>query len=989
MRSTGPPPLIAEPKRALPSDFLLRLIGAALAVAVLVGAAFLAARFATDSATLTTARALDATFIEGRSGYSGLQEILAALDDEQRSAVSIFDRDPTQPLWIGLEARAPDANRKVLGDAVVELRMLRGTNHRFWAVPLGGTDVASRAIEITSEVKLTPSGAILPVPSSEMGLRVVGSIDTPSRWKPKAYLWPRAAFANVSDRFHQFGGVLVGIFFGLAAFSTIVALLNRSLTYLLFGAWLVTSLRVAAINGGWDLVWLGIPIGDELNFVFIRVTLAAHVVLTSALFLALFESRFRSNLIPRFIRMVLVAGLALLAVAPWSPHGLFIKTFYTVSAIGMASLCVGILTLLDRSGPASARWYAASFGAMVIGLAGEMLYQSGTVPGIVAVLNAQVGAMISAIAMGVSLAEQMRSDRRARIAARTRELAAVQRVARNYDATPIGLFTLDARMHLRAANASFRQTFAIGDADLADPPSIDDVLGSGAADALRSALRRAGTDTEFLGRRAGKPTWLALRLTLEEDTYEGSVIDISARKTAEARLQHLVDHDELTGALNRRGFRERLRASLATAGVQHPISLAWLEIDRFSAFAAGSGSTTTDQLLCALAARLLGLQGELDVGRIESEFVIACHGCDASAARDAIEGLRESLVTRPVIAGGLAIPVSLSAGVVEIVEDIGVERAMVYGRQACEIARRRGSGRTAVLTAEDRELVGHFESLQIVQSLEKHLDAGRFFLMLQPIVDLHDPQGRLAFEALIRMRDQHGRMVTPDRFIPAAEREGLMPQIDRWMTAQVMDLLDANPAFRERIAHIAINLSGASLNDMGFVDHLVAVLAERPNLAPHLCFEVTETVALQEYTEVAQSLDRLREHGTLIALDDFGNGHTNWHYLSQFQADWLKIDGQLVHAVGTNPNGLTMMQALVDMAHALGMKCVAEWTEDEATVRLMRQMGVDYGQGYAFSRPLPVSEALALRSALTLIQDPAVREAIGSRRDAGSLAPIV
>jgi EAL domain-containing protein (putative c-di-GMP-specific phosphodiesterase class I) len=268
--------------------------------------------------------------------------------------------------------------------------------------------------------------------------------------------------------------------------------------------------------------------------------------------------------------------------------------------------------------------------------------------------------------------------------------------------------------------------------------------------------------------------------------------------------------------------------------------------------------------------------------------------------------------------------------------------------------------------------------------MKERLPIENFFTQLQPIVSLRNPESSLCYEVLIRMRDNNGQVLPPARFIPAAERNGLMTQIDRWVLRSTLEWLDAQPAHRDNVDFCTLNLSGASLNDEKFLQDTIALIRSHPESTRKICFEITESVALYDLNTTRRFVDRVKSFGAMVALDDFGAGYTSFSYLKELPGDLVKIDGNFIRDVNLNRANFAITRAVVDLAHELGMGCVAEWAENAGIVKSLVELQVDYAQGYGVCRPLDRERLLAVPNAVTLIGDQETADiilgsAIGSR----------
>ncbi|MDR6355028.1 EAL domain-containing protein (putative c-di-GMP-specific phosphodiesterase class I) [Pseudomonas psychrotolerans] len=244
----------------------------------------------------------------------------------------------------------------------------------------------------------------------------------------------------------------------------------------------------------------------------------------------------------------------------------------------------------------------------------------------------------------------------------------------------------------------------------------------------------------------------------------------------------------------------------------------------------------------------------------------------------------------------------------------------------------------------------------MASGLREALEQHRFELHAQPIVATRDSgSDEQHVELLLRLRDVQGQLISPATFIPAAERFGLMSSIDRWVVRQV--LVELVPWLQARPQlHVGINLSGNSLSDADFLPELLELIAASPLDPQRLLFELTETAVINKLSVASQLISQVRERGCRIALDDFGAGLSSFTYLKNFRVDYVKIDGSFVRNLDQDPLDRAIVESINQVAHHLGAATIAEFVESQATFELLRQIGVDYAQGYALGKPIPLKD---------------------------------
>jgi EAL domain-containing protein (putative c-di-GMP-specific phosphodiesterase class I) len=287
--------------------------------------------------------------------------------------------------------------------------------------------------------------------------------------------------------------------------------------------------------------------------------------------------------------------------------------------------------------------------------------------------------------------------------------------------------------------------------------------------------------------------------------------------------------------------------------------------------------------------------------------------------------------------------------------DISVIELFSRADTACYMAKEMGRNRVHFYGAEDDDVARRRSEMEWANRLRWAVDEHRLVLAYQEIRPLKagaDTQKKI--EILLRFRDERGHLVPPGAFIPAAERYGLMPMLDRWVVETALSRFDQLHPTGHALESAAINLSGASIED-GVLAELIIDLLKHYKVDPaRVCFEITETVAVRQLSNVVRFMNRLREVGCRIALDDFGAGMSSFTYLKNLPVDIIKIDGSFVRDIMTDPVSHVMVRAVTEIGHQLGLEVIAEWVTDEVIVQALMDMGVDLAQGYAVHVPEPV-----------------------------------
>lgn len=433
--------------------------------------------------------------------------------------------------------------------------------------------------------------------------------------------------------------------------------------------------------------------------------------------------------------------------------------------------------------------------------------------------------------------------------------------------------------------------------------------------------------------------------------------DISEQRELAARLGYLASHDALTELWNRREFERRLALALARHRVEPAsgsFAVLYFDVDQFKVVNDLSGHRAGDQLLVELVMAIgQGLrEGDLFARLGGDEFGLLAYDVTETEALAMAERLRRCIENLRFIWQGRTYSVSASIGVVmPSLPGTTLQDVMAWADSACYQAKENGRNRVH-LYREDYDSTRRHGEMDWANRLRGALEQGRLVLDYQEVVPI-DPSagGAPHIELLLRLHDEAGQLVPPGTFLPAAERYGLMPAVDRWVIRMVLANFNRLHPAGEGLCTCAINLSGATVEDDGLADFILDCIAEHSVPAHAVCLEITETVAVRSLLKVARVIERLRAAGCRIALDDFGAGMSSFGYLKNLPVDVIKIDGSFIRELGSDPMSRTIVGAIVQIGRQRGMKVVAEWVDSAAIRDVLQALGVDYGQGFALHRP--------------------------------------
>ncbi|MGC4027483.1 MAG: EAL domain-containing protein [Steroidobacteraceae bacterium] len=431
--------------------------------------------------------------------------------------------------------------------------------------------------------------------------------------------------------------------------------------------------------------------------------------------------------------------------------------------------------------------------------------------------------------------------------------------------------------------------------------------------------------------------------------------DVSESRELNRKLSYHASHDLLTGLVNRREFESRIERALRSAKANEAsYALCHLDIDQFKMINESCGHSAGDALLGQVGALLKSkIRWRDTLSRIGGdEFGILLESCTLEEALHTAEVLREAVKNFRFTWEERVFRLGASVGVVPITADNeDVASILSAADGACATAKEQGRNRVHSFAENDIELMRRRRETQWASRISAALEEGRFELYRMPIMPLQTPERGAHYEILLRMRDEAGKIIAPDHFIAAAERYNLTPAIDRWVIENTLRWLVSEADERERLEMCAINLSGQSLGDDKFLPFVIEQFQKSGLDASRICFEITETAAVANFSQANRFIQSLKELGCKFSLDDFGTGLSSFGYLKQFPVDFLKIDGSFVRGILHDPIDREMVRSINEIGHLTGKLVIAEFAENAEIIQTLASLGVDYAQGYGIAQP--------------------------------------
>lgn len=452
----------------------------------------------------------------------------------------------------------------------------------------------------------------------------------------------------------------------------------------------------------------------------------------------------------------------------------------------------------------------------------------------------------------------------------------------------------------------------------------------------------------------------------QDNSVLGAVIvirDVTKMRDMEKKLTFQACHDALTNLINRREFEIRLRQSIRDAQREKEShSICFLDLDRFKIINDTSGHAAGDEFLKQIAKTIQNQLRSSDVlARLGGdEFGIILNNCSITKAQNICHGIIRTIRDTRFIWGKNSFESGASIGIVPI-DELTTSLSEVMGSvdAACYEAKNKGRNRIQVFTPNDAEFEKHKRQTSWIQKIKSAIKNDSFELYYQDIAAIN-PQYPTpkTIEILIRLND-NGKIISPDSFIPAAERYNMMPLIDEWVVSNTFKFLNEYQQIIQKDIRVAINLSGQSLTEDSVLNLVTNQLKKNKSLIKeHICFEITETAAIANMSRATEFIAQMKQMGCKFSLDDFGSGLSSFTYLKNMPIDNIKIDGAFIRDIASDKINKTFVESIYNIGKIMGIKTTAEYVENEEIFNCIKEIGIDYAQGYHIAKPKPLSDLL-------------------------------
>lgn len=757
-------------------------------------------------------------------------------------------------------------------------------------------------------------------------------------------------------------GLFIGAMLVMAGYNLMLSLSTGDKSYLYFFATLTFYALVQSDLTGlsYAYLWPDYPKWNHVSLIIVSCLAVGSLAVFSHAFLQLKQNSVYTD------KLLYLAGsvcaLTILST-PFAPYRILIAG--TSLLVGIVPIIAYVKSIqLWRQGYVPARYFMLAFSLFVMTAGIFVVGKFGLMDrNIITEYSIHFGALIVVTLLSLALADQVNQERREKEAAQASAITSLSKFEDIYNNSSEGIFQLDVDGRFIAVNPAFIRILGAQNLDEIQRKfiTIEHMLVGGETDLLkRLKLRERTANIDLCCYRInGSEFWAAMNSRLERDTHdrliciEGSIVDITERKTIEGRLRYLANYDQLTGLINRNAFQERLKKLLDYARENNSENaLLYIDLDRFKVVNDTCGHLAGDELLKQLGVIFTHKVRQRDAtARIGGdEFVILLENCNIDKAAQIGNELKNALNKFRFNWQGKQFDVGASIGIVPINQySEGVVSLLNLADSVCLMAKEQGRNRIVVHDENAKDVNEKIQAKNLLATIHDAIEQSNFILFKQNIVSLNNPEME-CYEILLRLKLKD-ELVGPGVFIPTAERYNVMPKIDRWVVTEYLEYLVNNPEILNRVDMATVNLSGQTLSNPDFLPYLFALLENHPEMSSRLCFELTESAALNNLSESSELIMKMKALGVRFAVDDFGSGYASYSYLTQLPIDFVKIDGSFCLNIDQEPINQTVVRSITEISHIMGMKVIAEFVETKEAMECLRDIGVDMVQGYYLDMP--------------------------------------
>ena len=777
-------------------------------------------------------------------------------------------------------------------------------------------------------------------------------------------IWKKETFLLKAQSYLFLYGCFLAVILIMSAYNFCLYIFVRDTSYLFYTFF---TLCIAGIHGSLDgfayqWFWPNAPAWHQIS----AVTLISLGCISTVLFTNTLLPIPKNSSLNTGIRALLAITVSSAIITLFIPYRQAAMLNAGITLITMSSVLFICLAMLKHS-PRIAKFYSLAWGAYFLGILLKSANKLGYIPySPVSEYAGNIGGIVGIIILSLALADRINSERRAKEKAQHDAIDNLKQFQLLYENALEGIFSFDLNGNLLSANPAFIKL--IGDIKNNDGYRLKPKEFK----ALLKEVRKTGQVVDFettLHNHHEDSIWVNISARLHEDAesdipyLEGTLININERKAFEQQMKYLAEHDPLTGFFNRRAFESAAKERLEKVqNSSEPCCLMYMDLDQFKIVNDLCGHTAGDLLLKNLSKQLLNKTHEIGSGHIISrlggdEFGVLLGNTHLEKARLIAESFRKTVEDFLFIWQGKRYTLGVSIGLVELCPfHHSVEQVLIMADTACYQAKGQGRNRVHTFVESDKELELRQLEMQWVSTIKEAITKNQFFLVFQTIAPNQSSSDSYHYEILLRLINSNGNLCAPNQFIPAAERYNLMPNIDRWVIKSYFTWLNENQDHLDNLACGSINVSTQSLGDDTFPEFLVGIFDQYQIPHNKICFEITEGMAITHIDNTQSFISKFRNLGCRFALDDFGTGFSSYAYLKELCVDYIKIDGVFIKNLADNSVDNAMVKSICDVAKAMGIETVAEFVEDELILQRLKEIGINFSQGYHIHKPMKLDK---------------------------------
>ena len=788
-------------------------------------------------------------------------------------------------------------------------------------------------------------------------------VETGSSLQVPVKLWSPETFVAAKSNQLMLFGLFVGAMVIMAIYNLMLLLSTRDKSYLYFAATLLFyALAQGDLTGlSFRHLWPDLVAWNDKSLIVVSSVALISLCMFSKTFLRLDENSTYTNLLINGVLGFLVL---------WAMCSVLIS--YHILIVVNAGLLMFLPTILYikgihlwSKGYIPARYFVLAFTCFVFAVCVFTLNKYGVLErnGFTE-FSMHFGAAAVVTLLSLALADQVNQEKRAREKAQASAIVSLRKFEEIYNNSSEGMFRLSLEGRFLSANQAFlnmlqadsvaaiQARYQHFSAMFVEPSDIFERLHE------RGQIK----DDLALKKVDGSQLWGVLNLRIVDDStdgktvVEGSLIDISDRKASERQLTYLANYDQLTGLINRNAFQDRLKRLITSAQQhEHEHSLLYIDLDRFKLVNDTCGHLAGDELLKQLGVMFTHKIRQRDAtARIGGdEFAILLENCEIDKAVYIGDELKRELNKFRFNWQGKQFDIGASIGIVAINQySESVVSLLNLADSVCLMAKEQGRNRVVVHDEQESVINEKIQAKNLLATIHEAIESNNFVLYKQQIVSIAEPESH-CYELLVRLR-VGDEIVGPGVFIPTAERYNVMAGLDRWVISEFVGYLHEHPEELAEIDMVTINLSGQTLSNPDFLPYLLKLLENNPEISNKLCFELTESAALNNLSESSNLVTQMKALGAKFAVDDFGSGYASYSYLTQLPIDFVKIDGSFCVDIETSPVNQMVVRSITEISHTMGTKVIAEFVESKAALSCLQEIGVDMVQGYYLDKPSPL-----------------------------------